>query len=60
MSKQAIDELKERLNNIDIRLARGDEKFNFQSKMLWTILGAILVNFITVIGVAFTIVAGVL
>ena len=60
MSKQAIDEITKRLNAIDVRLARGDEKFNFQNKMLWTILAAILVNFIAVIGAAFTIVAGVL
>ena len=49
MTKQAIDEITQRLNAIDVRLGRGDEKFDFQSKMLWAILGAILANFIAVI-----------
>ena len=60
MTKQAIDEITKRLNAIDVRLGRGDEKFDFQSKMLWTILGTILASSIAIIGALFTIVAGVL
>ena len=46
MTKAQISDIEDRLNTIDVRLAKGDEKFKWIEKLLYGIYALLIANLV--------------